>query len=175
MLVIITTVAIISTNIPEAMGREPPREVNHSFEKDREKDPGGTQQTSARTRMEPARRYPKILSKSGPGRSLESPECVRDPSGTHPSDKNAKKRFAEPTKTAETFFKERFWVDFGTRPGPQNRPKTGPGPKKSVRRRRRKRFLSIFLAVAVRSGSPDRFSEGLTLQNCAPTTAGARF
>ena len=48
MLVTITTVAIISTNIPEAMGREPPREVNHSFEKDREKDPGGTQQTSAR-------------------------------------------------------------------------------------------------------------------------------
>ena len=53
--------------------------------------------------------------------------------------------------------------------------KIGPELKKYVRRRRRKRFLSLFLADAVRSHSPDRFLEGLTLENCAPTTAGARF
>ena len=116
------------------------------------------------TRMEPARRYPKILSKSGPGRSLVSPECVRDPSGTHPSDRNAKKRLAEPKRRRSYFFKGQFWDDFGTRPGPQNRLKTGPEPKKCVRRRRRKRFLAFFRAVAVRSRSRNRFLKGPTLK-----------
>ena len=50
-----------------------------------------------------------------------------------------------------------FLAIFGTQPEPQNRPKMGPRAKKCVRRRRRKRFLSVFLAVAVRSRSLDRF------------------
>ena len=70
---------------------------------------------------------------------------------------------------------ERFFANFGSRPGVQNRQKTSTESKKCLRRRRRKRFLSFFFAGAVRSRSPDRFLEGLTLQNCAPTTAGARF
>ena len=61
--------------------------------------------------------------------------------------------------------KYRFFAIFGTQPEPQNPPKMGPRAKKCVRRRRRKRFLSVFLAVAVRSRSPDRFLEGPTLQN----------
>ena len=64
---------------------------------------------------------------------------------------------------------------FGLRPGPQNRQKTSPGPKKYVRRRRRKRLLSCFVAVSVRSRSPDRFLEGPTLENPIISTAGARF
>ena len=57
----------------------------------------------------------------------------------------------------------------------ENAPKTSPEPKKCVRRRRRKRFLSLFAAVAVRSHSPNRFLEGPTLQNCIISTMGARF
>ena len=124
---------------------------------------------------EPTKKCREIISKSDPGGSPEPPESVRDPSGTHPSDKNAKKRLAEPKRRRSYFFKGQFWDDFGTRPGPQNRQKMSPGAKKCVRRRRRNCFLSFFLAVAVRSRSPDRFLEGLTLQNRAPTTAGARF
>ena len=56
----------------------------------------------------------------------------------------------------ETFL-DRFFGHFGSRPGAQNRRKTRPGPKKCVRKRRRKRFLSVFLAVAIWSRSPDRF------------------
>ena len=53
----------------------------------------------------------------------------------------------------------RFFGIFGVRPGPQNRQKTSPGAKQCVRRRRRNRVLSFFLAVAVRSRSLDRFVE----------------
>ena len=69
----------------------------------------------------------------------------------------------------------RFFGNFGARPGAQNQRKTSPGPKKCVRRGRRKRFVPFFLASAVRSRPPDRFLESLALQNCAPTTVGARF
>ena len=69
----------------------------------------------------------------------------------------------------------RFFAIFGVQPGAQNRQKTSPGAKKCLRRRCRKRFLSFFLAGAVQSRSPNRFLKGLTLENCAPTTAGARF
>ena len=57
----------------------------------------------------------------------------------------------------------------------ENGQKTGPEPKKCVWSRRRKLFFSFFAAVAVRSHSPNRILEGLTLQNCAPATVGARF
>ena len=52
--------------------------------------------------------------------------------------------------------KSRFLAIFGSQPEPQNRPKMDPRAKKCVRRRRRKRFLSVVLAVAVRSRSLDR-------------------
>ena len=68
-----------------------------------------------------------------------------------------------------------FWGHFGTRPEPKNRQKTGPRPQKCVRRRRQNRFFAFSRAVVVWSRSWDRFLEGLTLENCAPTTAGARF
>ena len=53
---------------------------------------------------------------------------------------------------------------FGLPKWTQNGPKTGPEPKKCVRRRRRKRFLAFFRAVAVRSRPPDRFLEGPTFK-----------
>ena len=64
-----------------------------------------------------------------------------------------------------------FFTNFASHLGPQNRPKSHPGPKKCVRKRRRMRFLSFFLAGVVRSRSPDRFLEGPTLQNRVPTTS----
>ena len=57
----------------------------------------------------------------------------------------------------------------------ENGQKTGPEPKKCVRRRRRKRFLSFFRAVAVRSRCPDRFFEGPTLIPCGQGYTGATF
>jgi len=63
----------------------------------------------------------------------------------------------------------------GSPGGPENRQGTSPGPKKCFRRRRRKRFSSMFCASAVLGRSPDRLFEGPTLENRAPTTAGARF
>ena len=124
---------------------------------------------------EPAKKYRKIISKSGPGGSPEPPESLGEPSGTCPSDENAKNQFLAHSSRRRNFCRGRFWDNFGIRPEARNRQKTAPEAKKCIRRRRRKRFLLIFLDVAVRSGSPDRFLEGLTLQNCAPTTTGARF
>ena len=67
----------------------------------------------------------------------------------------------------------------GTRPGAQNQPKTCPGPKKCVRRRRRKRFLSFFFAGVVWSRSLDRFwlnfSPKITPQSKEFVRAGTCF
>ena len=117
----------------------------------------------------------KFLKISDPGGPPEPPESVRDPSGTRPSEENAKKRFPAAKKSKGTALRDRFLAIFGSRPGGQNRQKTGPEAKKRVRRGRRKRFLSFFLAVAVRSRSPDRFLEGPTLENPIISTVGARF
>ena len=68
-----------------------------------------------------------------------------------------------------------FFMNFASQPGPQNRPKSGPGPKKCSQRRRRVRFSAVFGASALRSRSSGRFLEGPTLENCVPATAGARF
>ena len=125
-------------------------------------------------RTQPAKKYCKILSKSAPGESPEPPESVRDSSGTRPSDENTKKKIGG-KNTTEHFCRERFFVIVEVRPGAQNRQKTSPEPKKCARRRRRTRLLSFFLAGAVRSRSPIRFWDSLTLENYAPTTAGARF
>ena len=110
-----------------------------------------------------SRRNPTKI--SDPGGPPELPESVRDPSGTRPSEENAKKRFPAAKKSNVGNLRDRFLAIFGSRPGAQNRQKTRPEAKKRVRRRRRKRFLSFFLAVAVRSRSPDRFSDGPTLEN----------
>ena len=59
--------------------------------------------------------------------------------------------------------------------GPKHRRKTCPGLKKYVRAWCYARFSSMLRAYAVRGGSPDEFFEGPTLENRAPTTAGARF
>ena len=52
-------------------------------------------------------------------------------------------------------------------------PKTSPGTKKCVRRRRRRHFLSCSLAGVVRTRSPDRFLTGPSLRNRIPTTSGS--
>ena len=117
----------------------------------------------------------KFLKISDPGRPPEPPESVRDPSGTRPSEENVKKRNAGAKSRRVIGARSGFLTIFESRPGAQNPLKTAPGTKKCVRRRRRKRFLSFFLAVAVRSCSPDRFLEGLTFQNPIISKAGARF
>ena len=53
--------------------------------------------------------------------------------------------------------KARLLTIVGVRPESQNRPKMGPRAKKSIQRRCRKRFLLVFLGVAVWSRSPDQF------------------
>ena len=106
----------------------------------------------------PAKEYRKIFEKSGPGGTPEPPESARDPSGTHQCEENAKRSKKVCSQNRRETFLGRFFGNFGSRPGAQNHPKTRPGPKKGVRRRRRKRFWSVFLAVAIWSRSPDRFS-----------------
>ena len=57
-----------------------------------------------------------------------------------------------------------FWLVLGLPLGPKNRPKTGPEPKKRVRRRRWNRFLRNFRCVAVRKRASERFREGPTFE-----------
>ena len=78
---------------------------------------------------EPAKKYREILSKSGPGGSPEPPESVRDPSGTHPSEENAKKRFPA-AKIPVLFF---AGGGFGAILGPGREPKID---KKRARERK---------------------------------------
>ena len=103
--------------------------------------PGSTRSTQNRSREAPG--APKIDVKSLPGRS-------RAPKGPLELGGGSPRRLPEEVKG-------RFLTILGVQPGVQNRPKTGQGAKKCVRRRHRKRFLSVFLAVAVQSRSPDRF------------------
>ena len=111
------------------------------------------------------RREPfKILPKSLPGgspRPLEQRKITCDPT--------VRQKVAKVGRTSAQRGQS------GARVGPQNRPKSGPDPKKRSPRWRRKRFSSISWIISVRSHIPGRFWKGLNLQNCAPTTAGARF
>ena len=103
--------------------------------------PGSTRSIQNRSWEAPG--APKIYVKSLPGRFQAPkglPEFIDGSPGRLPEEAKA-----------------RFLAILEVRPGSQNRPKTGPGTKKSIRRRRRKRFLLVFLGVAVRSRSPDRF------------------
>ena len=127
-------------------------------------DPGGTGKKILQNRSKIWSGRVRGASRIDPGRFRNTPERTK-----------RKKIEKVRSKNRNHVAPERFFANFGSRPGAQNRQKTGTESKKCLRRRRRKRFLSFFFAGAVRSRSPDRFSEGLTLQNCAPTTAGARF
>ena len=104
--------------------------------------------------------------------SIQARFSVKNRAKIGPESDSERKRQEKTTKTVSGAVSGRtflspgsFSVHFGVRPGAPNPVKTGPGTKKCARRRRRKRFLSFFLAVAVRSRSPDRFLEGPTLEN----------
>ena len=71
----------------------------------------------------------KISSKSGPGESPEPPESLRDPSGTHWSEENAKKQVLA-AKIPPEFF---AGTGFGTILGPGRDPKID---KKRARERK---------------------------------------
>ena len=109
-------------------------------------DPDGTGQKTLQNRCKIWSGRVRGASRIGPGPSRKAPERR----------KHQKTVFGA-QKSTKVFCRARFLVIFGVRPGAQNRPKTRPRPKKYVRRRRQKRFLSVFLAVAIRSRSPDRF------------------
>ena len=63
----------------------------------------------------------------------------------------------------------------GTQVEPQNRQKGNPGEKKRSPKQHREPFSAISRAIPVRNHFPCGFWKGPTLQNCAPTTTGARF
>ena len=132
--------------------------------------PGGTRQTPTRSRSF-MKHLVKIWSGRVPGASRIGPGHSRNA----PERRKCNKSICGRNKSTLAFFPGPFLRNFGTRPGAQNRPKTSPGTKKCVRRRRRKRFLSFFAAVAVRSHSPNRLLEGPTLQNCIISIMRARF
>ena len=141
-------------------------------------DPGNTPADPGKARQDPhatckkvSQNPLKIWSGRVPGASRIAPGPFRNALERRKSKKSIFSRYSRSHK----FCRGRFWRHFGTRPGAQNPLKTGPGTKKCVRRRRRNRFLSFFLAVAVRSRSPDQFLEGVTLQNPIVSLAGARF
>ena len=127
-------------------------------------DPGGTGQKILQNRSKIWSGRVRGASRIDPGRFRNTPERTK-----------RKKIEKVRSKNRNHVAPERFFANFGVRPGPQNRQKMSPGTKKCVRKRRRKRFLSFFLALSVRSRFPDRFLEGPTLQNPIISAAGARF
>ena len=122
-------------------------------------------QSAKKNRKNQQKNIVKLLKISDPGGPPEPPESVRDPSGTRPSEQNAKKSKKCCQKLTPTWLRGRFLAIFRSRSGAQNRQKTRPEAKKCVRRRRRKRFLAFSRAVVVRSRSRHRFLEGPNLQN----------
>ena len=74
-----------------------------------------------------------------------------------------------------TFFRIPCWVDFGSRPGPQN-----PVKIEFLRKRARpgaveRRFSGHVVVLSIFSPILDRFLQRPTPENYAPATAGARF
>ena len=63
----------------------------------------------------------KFLKISDPGAPPEPPESVRDPSGTRPSEQNAKKSKKCCQQLTVGWLRARFLAIFGSRPGGQNR------------------------------------------------------
>ena len=122
-------------------------------------------------RIEPS----KILSKSLPGGFPRHPKSVP---GASPSTLEQRKITCDPKvgqKVAKVGRKSAQRGQSGTQVGPKNRPKSSPDRQKCFPRWRRKRFSSISCAISVRSHIPDRFWEGLNLQNPIISTVGARF
>ena len=141
-------------------------------------DPGKAPQNPTnpdKSPTQPAKKYRKILPKSEPGGSPGASGIAPGAYRSAPERQKRKKTKNGDQKINPTHVPGPVLGDLGTRPGGQNRRKTGPGTKKSVRRRRRRRFSVFVLAGAVRSRSPDRFLEGPTLENPIISTVGARF
>ena len=69
----------------------------------------------------------KIWSGRVPGASRIGPGPIRNT----PERRKFKKAIFRAKKSTYHFLKGRFWVDFGSRPGAQNRPKTSPEAKKA--------------------------------------------
>ena len=127
-------------------------------------DPGGTRKKVSQTPV-------KIWSGRASG-------ACRIGSGTLPEharvNKKPKNRKSLSPKWESSFLGTAFWQFWG----PAGRPKsTKNEPRVENIRPARvpEATFFVFSCVAVRSRSPDRFVEGQALQNCAPTTAGARF
>ena len=113
----------------------------------------------------------KILAGRLPGHPKSIP-------GASPSTLEQRKITCHPTvrqKVTKVGRKSAQRAQSGTQVGPKNRPKIDPDRKKRSPRWRRKRFSSISCAISVRSRIPDRFWEGLNLQNPIISTVGARF
>ena len=113
----------------------------------------------------------KILPKTILGDPPGHPKSIP---GRFPSTLAQRKATCQPTvaqKAAKVGRKSAPGVHFGSQVRPKSRPKTGPGTKKCVRKRRQRHFLSCSLAGVVRTRSPDRFLKGPTLQNRVPTTS----
>ena len=118
------------------------------------------------------------LQKSGPGGTPEPPESVRDPSGTRPSEENAKKRVAGAKSRRVIGARVGFLTIFESRPGAQNPQKTAPGTKKCVRRRRRKPFLTTFCRFSrsrLRPGTQNRQKISPGTKKCVRRRRRKRF
>ena len=115
-------------------------------------------------RTQPAKKYRKILSKSGPEGSPEPPESLRDPSGTRSSEENRTNQFSAATADVLTFARGGF-ASFWDLAGSPKSTKNDPGSEKVRAETAPEAVFVVFLAVALRSRSPDRFLESPTLEN----------
>ena len=111
----------------------------------------------------------KILPKTILGDPPGHPKSIP---GRFPSTLAQRKATFQPTvaqKAAKVGRKSAQRRSFWDPSASQKWPKTCPGTKKCVRKRRQRHFLLCFLAHVVRTRSPDRFLKGPTLQNRVPT------
>ena len=138
-------------------------------------DPGNIPAEPEKTRQDPdgtgekvSQNPSKIWSGRVPGASGIGP-------GTRPSEEKAKKRFPAAKNPQDFFAAGGFGAILGPGREPQIDQKRARGRKSASGDGAGSDFCRFFLAVALRSRSPDRFLEGLTLENADPTTAGARF
>ena len=109
---------------------------------------------------------------TNPSKNLPGPfGAVPGPFRNTPEPRKCKKLVLQPQQQTSYHLQGVVSASFWDPAGSPKSTKNGPRPKKCVRRWRRKRFLSFFRAVDVRSRSQDRFLEGPTLQNRVPTTS----
>ena len=110
-------------------------------------------------------------SQNHPGRPPGHPKSIPGPFPSTLVQRKATCQATVAQKAAKVGRKSIPGVHFGSQVRPKSRPKTGPGTKKSVRKRRQRHFLSCSLAGVVQTRSPDQFLKGPTLQNHVPTTS----